>query len=303
MLRVAFLRHGQRLTTDQNHNLGTSPKNPPPDSVTWAGLLGSCVEFARSAVSLPESGESGRYRRSVPAIISLHAVAHALAELDRLAEGEIPLALDRADLLIEEAAGELISIWGDDVPEAIAPFVLAAVEALDLAGGASSAEASDDEVPEPGGSPPLLLEWMVEDDSAEFPHPGELALALASAGLPIDVFLALPGMQMFRGAVACAADLSAAGEAAGDIAAAIDEFLGESVDGPFEAAERRQVFRQFDFARGGPVRDVIAPASAGEQPGQALLVPVLIAGEVQPVPMPHRKREPIEPIPVETLGG
>lgn len=302
MLGVAFGRQERPLTSDHDHNRRETPAGTPSDSVTWAGLLGSCVEFARSAITLPESGEAGKFRRSVPAIISLHAVAHALADLDRLTQDDIPLALDRADMLIEEAAGELLSIWGDDVPEALAPFLIDAVEALDRAGGEVAGDA-DHEKPESDDSPALLLEWVVDDDSAELPHPGELALALASAGLPIDVHLALPGVRMFTGAVVCVADLSAAGDAAGEIAAVLDEFLGETVDGPFEAAEPRQVYRQFDFARGGPVRDVIAAASAGEQPGQPLLVPVLISGEVQPVPMPHRKREPLEPIPVVLLGG
>lgn len=288
------------MTTNQNDNPETQPVNTPPNSVTWAGLLGSCMEFARSAVSLPESGEAGHYRRSVPAIISLYAVTHALGDIGRLQPDEIPLALDRADLLIEEAAAALLLIWGEAVPESLAPFVLDAVEALDRA-LAGALDASGGDQRSPGDALPVFVEWMVDVDSAEFPHPGDLALALASTGLRIDLHMSLPGAEMFRGAVAASADLTGAGEDAGEIAAAITEFLGDAVDGPFETPERRQVYRQFDFARGGPVRDVVAPASAGELPGQPLLVPVLRAGEVQPVPMPHRKHEPLGPIPVEVL--
>lgn len=78
-------------------------------------------------------------------------------------------------------------------------------------------------------------------------------------------------------------------------------FLGDGVEGPVEVGVRYQVFRQFDFLKGGPVRDVLAPEELHEAvPGQPLLVkglsarPGASAGEMEPVPMPPRASVPFE---------
>jgi len=64
----------------------------------------------------------------------------------------------------------------------------------------------------------------------------------------------------------------------------------------------RQVYRQFDFARGGPVRDLVAPLNADLPPGQPLLVPIVQAGELCAVPLPPRGHLAIDPLPVEFAG-
>ena len=73
----------------------------PVGGLTWSVLLGRWVEFARAAVALPTEGESGRWRRVVPDVIQLQGVWFALEQWDDLAEAERPLALDRAELLVE----------------------------------------------------------------------------------------------------------------------------------------------------------------------------------------------------------
>ena len=83
-----------------------------PDSLTWTALLGQWIDFARASVALPQDAESERWRRSVPAIITLQAVTFALADLDRLSATERALARDKAELLISGSAAELRSIWG-----------------------------------------------------------------------------------------------------------------------------------------------------------------------------------------------
>jgi hypothetical protein len=61
----------------------------------------------------------------------------------------------------------------------------------------------------------------------------------------------------------------------------------------------RQVYRQFDFSKGGPVRDLVLPMDADLPPGQPLLVPAILAGEAQPVTLPIPGADRQGPLPVE----
>ena len=72
---------------------------PPHDAdgLTWAVLLGRWVEFARSSVALPGTGDGRRLRDSVPDLIMLQAVWFALEHLGELGAGERALGLDRAE--------------------------------------------------------------------------------------------------------------------------------------------------------------------------------------------------------------
>lgn len=76
-------------------------------ALTWAALLGRWIEFARSAVALPDDAAGRAWRKSIPAIIALQAVTMALAELDDLAADERALGLDRAEILIHRHTAEL----------------------------------------------------------------------------------------------------------------------------------------------------------------------------------------------------
>ncbi|HHN77524.1 MAG TPA: hypothetical protein ENK11_02465 [Phycisphaerales bacterium] len=267
-------------------------KNEP--ALTWPMLLGRWVEFARSAVSLPETGEAGRYRRSVAPLITLHAVTHALAELDLLPPEDRPPAIDRAEILIEQSETGLREIWGDPPPE-ITAFIDDARAAIVTRAHCVTAE--------PGR--PAVLEWTVRANRAVFPHPGEILDALAPVAPTARLHVPTPGVPFFRGAVAACLE---AGTSAGDqaiehIAALVSAFLGPDAEGPAAADQPRQVYRQFDFARGGPVRDVIAPMSATGTPGQPLLVPGLLDGRVQPVPLPPRMNEDLGILPVVGADG
>ena len=102
-----------------------------PEQLTWAVLLGRWVEFARSAVGLPEDAAGQRLRDSVPDIIMLHAVWFALEHLDELDEAEQALGIDRAAVLIERHAHALRQRWANDVlPVQIAEVIDAAENAL-----------------------------------------------------------------------------------------------------------------------------------------------------------------------------
>lgn len=83
-----------------------------PGDITWAVLLGRWVEFARSALALPDDAEGQRWRQSVPDIIMLQAVTFALRQLDELDQPERSLGLDRAQILIDRHADHLHGRFG-----------------------------------------------------------------------------------------------------------------------------------------------------------------------------------------------
>lgn len=95
-----------------------------PDPETWSALLARWVEFARAALALPDTDEGTRWRASVPAIITLQAVTHALGEVDRLPAPERGLALDRAGVLIRENEESVRLLWeAEGLPERLRELV------------------------------------------------------------------------------------------------------------------------------------------------------------------------------------
>jgi hypothetical protein len=82
-----------------------------PERVTWAVLLGHWIDFARSALALPDDAEGRRLRDSVPDIIMLQAVWFALQHLDELDVPERALGIDRAEVLIERHRAALEARW------------------------------------------------------------------------------------------------------------------------------------------------------------------------------------------------
>jgi hypothetical protein len=101
-----------------------------PEALTWAGLLMQWVQFAQTALTLPNDAEGERWRISVPSIINLQAVTFALADLDRLDAGEHALALDKSEMLIRTSQERLVEIWQANVPSQVSEIVLDAHTAL-----------------------------------------------------------------------------------------------------------------------------------------------------------------------------
>lgn len=250
--------------------------------LTWAGLLAHWTGVAQRALALPRTPEGDRLREAVPHVIALQAIAHALDHADGLSRDERALGLDRAEMGFESHGGALHTLYGEvPLPEPVTQAIAVCRAALGAARGAG-------------------LGWVVTSDSLAVGHPAELVGALLGAGFSGDLILPAPGVTLFAGAP-CAFVRDVHDRPIDDtLLAAIAAFLGQkqrACRGPARARQM-QVYRQFDFAKGGPVRDLVAPWSARGVAGQALLLPVVLDGEPQPVPLPPRHRAPIAPVPV-----
>lgn len=123
--------------------------------LTWAALLGKWTELARASVAFPKTSQGAKWRKSVPDLIGLQAITHALGEIELLREEEQGLALDRAALGIETHAANLVELFADDCDdpeleegltgiEEIDELIDEAREAWDLASGGEYAEGVDD---------------------------------------------------------------------------------------------------------------------------------------------------------------
>lgn len=104
-----------------------------PEILTWTALLGRWIEFAKASVAIPKDADGENWRKSVPAVINLQAVTFALAELGELAVEDRPVALDRAEVLIDDNTGKLAAIWGTGLPESLLEINADAQKALTMA--------------------------------------------------------------------------------------------------------------------------------------------------------------------------
>lgn len=81
------------------------------DKLTWIALLGQWVEFAQSALALPDDVDGRRLQDSVADIIMLQAVWYALRHLEELPRQQRAVGIDRAQLLIDKHAQSLMRRW------------------------------------------------------------------------------------------------------------------------------------------------------------------------------------------------
>lgn len=258
-----------------------------PDTTTWATLLAGWTEFAQSAVSLPDTEDAARWKGSVAPAIALHAIAMALAELTRLNPDERPLAMDRAEMTIRDQAARLHEVWrSEPMPESLTDLI----DDARLAWETALHEG---------------LEWTVESDRFVSLHPVDLGEKLLDAGFVGEVLVPAPGVPMFKGSLCATARERDGGPVDDEITGIIQAYLkrceGKASKHPAISMPLRQVYRQFDFAKGGPVRDLLAPVVGELPPGQPLLVPVVSGGAACHVPLPLRAGD-LKPLPVETIG-
>lgn len=114
-----------------------------PRKLTWAALLGRWVQFARSAVALPDDARGRAWKAAVPDIIGLQAVTCALRELDQLLADERALGIDRAKVLIERHTANLQRLRASDPHPMLDELMRDAQAALDRA------QAGSTQTPEP----------------------------------------------------------------------------------------------------------------------------------------------------------
>lgn len=257
-----------------------------PDISTWSALLAHWTEFARASVALPDEGEGGRWKRAVPHVIALQAMAMALAELDRIDDSERAVALDRAEITCRDAAGAIHELWrGEPVPELVVELIDDSRVAFERAANSG-------------------VEWVVTSERVACNHPAELVAALRKSGFAGELFVPSPGVPVFRGAPAAFARGPAGAAPSDEQLALIGRFLGKGKVGePERIGLPRQVYRQFDFAAGGPVKDVVVPMNEDLPPGQPVLVLAVEGGEAMSVPLPPREAPRIEALPVEIVGA
>ncbi len=255
--------------------------------LTWATLLGKWTEFAQAAVALPTDGDGGRWRDSVAPIITLQAITHALGELDELDPGERPLALDRAEIACRESVARLNELWrGESLPTELGELVTDSRIAFELAANAG-------------------VEWLVDSERLQAPHPADLCEKLGALGFAGDLFLPAPGVPLFKGSVAAFARGPGGSPTTESETKAIESFLtrrGGKVSPPERIGVPRQVYRQLDFATGSITRDLVIPMNEDLPPGQPLLVLAMERGQACSVAPEAKGGARIEPVAVEVFS-
>ena len=254
------------------------------DTTTWASLLAGWVQFAQTAVGLPDDADGDRWRESIAPAIGLHALAMALAELHKLDPAERPLAMDKAELGIKQHASELNSAWSaEPMPESLIELI-------------EDAKSSWEDSLHEG------VVWRCASDRFVSRHPGEIGLAMREAGFMGEIFIAAPGIEMFKDApVAWVRDQSG-GMPDEQVVEFIDGFL-ETCTGKAARPEiirpLHQVYRQMDFMAGGATHDLVSPVTGDLPAGQPLLVPVVVGGEICSVSLPPKSGKLMDPLEVK----
>lgn len=256
------------------------------DSISWATLLSGWIQFAQQAVALPNTEEGQRWKDSVAPTIGLHALTMALGEIEKVDPEERPLAMDRSEIEIKAYVTELNAIWrSEPMPETVIELVEDAKEAWEVAIHEGVA-------------------WVVESERFVSFHPGELGNALLDAGYVGEVLISSPGVEMFKGAPIAIARNNSGGQPEDDVLRMIQNFLN-ACDGelghPQIIRPICQVYRQFDFLKGGAAKDLVVPVTGDLQAGQPLLIPVVRGGEMCAVPLPPRAGKPLDPVEVVWL--
>ncbi len=252
---------------------------------TWSALLAHWTDFARASVALPDDGEGGRWKRAVPHVIALQATTMALGEVDRIEDAERPVALDRAEITCRESVGAIHELWrGEPVPALVSELIDDSRVAFELAANAG-------------------VEWVVTADRVECGHPAELVAGLRKTGFLGELFVPSPGQPVFRGAPAAFARGPAGAPPTDEQIVLIARFLGQGAVGePERITLPRQVYRQFDFGAGGPVKDLVVPMNEDLPSGQPVLVLAIEGGEPVSVPLPPREPPTLGALPVEVVG-
>ena len=253
------------------------------DTATWATLLAGWTEFARSAVALPDDAEGSRWKDSVAPAIALHATSMALPELIKIDPEERPLAMDRAEMLIREQSAAINQAWhAEPMPESLAELI-------------SDARLAWERALHEG------LEWSATSERFATRHPQMLAEALLDAGFVGEVCVLNPNTVAFKASIVATARERDGGPVDDEIVAIITNYLKKcegSFGEPVVALPIRQMYREMDFLKGGPVRDVRTPVVGVLPAGQPLLIPIVSGGAAGSLPLASRAQADLPMLPV-----
>jgi hypothetical protein len=253
--------------------------NPETPATTWTILLAKWVALAQASLHLPKTADGERWRQAVPAIIHLQAVTHAMGDMDDMEDAERSPAFIKAKVLVQEQAAIVHGLWSDEpLPELMSDMIADARESIELAQRTG-------------------LEWVVVGERLVCPHPGELVAMLLGTGFQGDLFVPTPGVDLFTDSP-CAFLMGVQGAPVdGRHAQLVADFLEDDAE-LGEGRQFRQVYRQFDFLKGGPVRDLVSFWNSVES-GQPLLVPAIQGGQACPVTLPGKRGPAMKVLPVE----
>lgn len=109
------------------------------------------MEFARSAVALPDDAAGQAMREAVPDIIGLQALTMALREAETLDDEELALALDRARLLLQKHTRALEGLFGERLHPMLVELIEDARKALEETEKLQRKRRAMNDGPEPGG--------------------------------------------------------------------------------------------------------------------------------------------------------
>lgn len=230
------------------------------DILTWSVLLSKWTAFAQSALSLPDTEEGERWKRSVTPMIGLQALTYALGDSASLSTNERLFGIDRAGVSIRRHAKELDEIWrGEPMPDEL-------IELLDDAGRALAAAAH------------IAFHWRAASDGFVMPSIDALVDELLEAGYEGELFACAPGTILGEGEPAM---VSRPFEIEVDLPGCASDT---------SATAQQQIYRSIDEGT-KTVRDTIVPFHAQMPAGRPLLDHVIASGD--------RMRELSETVDVE----
>ncbi|MHC4975600.1 MAG: hypothetical protein ACYTF7_03225 [Planctomycetota bacterium] len=232
---------------EQNPNISDA-RSHAIDAIAWSTLLARWIEWARAAVALPDDAHGSSWKASLPHLIALQAITHALDELPSVVAADRPLALERAALTIRESCKALHNCWaGEPMPISITVFIDEAHHTLARAqtlGPVFHVELSD---------------WIA-------PDPTHWARALIERGFTGNASAVLPGTLLSPGAP-CAW--------CSDTTTEIPAIPGCA---PPKLLARPQIYREID--ENDAIRDVLSDFSAEPLPGMPLMVRLIENGQL-----------------------
>lgn len=213
-----------------------------PQALSWTALLGRWIDYARASLAIPDDHEGARWKRSVEAVITMQAVTFALHEITELDEPDRALAIDRAQVLLDDAQTRLDAIWrGVQQSDALREIIDGAHAALhdaQLVVGGWELTWS--------GAEPMIMPFIEMPDSAQ-------TLLVMMPGS-----IVMPHEPVVWGRQCEPPDVAGC------------EL--RSSDGP------RQVYRRLDD-NGAITGDLVAPLADDLPPGMPLLVPWFADGQ------------------------